>query len=175
MLSVLSIWFRYSRVENLIGTLEQCLLHVHGDTWLGVLPQLIARIDHPEPNARKLLHGLLSRLGAKHAQVLVYPLSVALKSPIEERQTVAESLINSLRQHFPALIDQFLVVSNELVRVAILWAEEWHECLEEASRQYYGEGNIIGMLETLTPMHRALNNGPTTMREASFVQAYGMN
>lgn len=173
MLCVLSIWFRFSRVENLISTLEQCLLHVHGDTWLGVLPQLIARIDHPEPSARKLLHGLLSRLGTKHAQVLVYPLSVALKSPIEERQSVAENLMNSLRQHAPALIDQFLTVSNELVRVAILWAEEWHECLEEASRQYYGEGNVKAMLETLLPMHRTLNNGPTTMREASFVQAYG--
>ena len=173
MLSVLSIWFRYSKVENLIPTLEQCLLHIHIDNWLGVLPQLIARIDHPEASARKVLHNLLSRLGTKHAQVLVYPLSVALKSPIEDRQGIAEGLINTLRQHSPSLIDQFLTVSNELVRVAILWAEDWHECLEEASRQYYGEGNIKAMLDTLLPLHSILRNGAATMREASFVQAYG--
>ena len=30
---------------------------------------------------------------------------------------------------------QALMVSDELIRVAILWHEQWHEGLEEASRQ----------------------------------------
>ena len=34
------------------------------------LHQLIARIDHPEHSARRLLHDLLVRLGTRHAQVL---------------------------------------------------------------------------------------------------------
>jgi hypothetical protein len=64
----------------------------------------------------------------------------------------------SLRQHSAKLIDQALLVSQELVRVAILWQEVWHESLEEASRQYFGDGNVQAMLETLvrtyTPTHR---------------------
>lgn len=33
-------------------------------------------------------------------------------------------------------------VSEELIRVAILWHELWHEGLEEASRLYFGERNV---------------------------------
>ena len=145
---------------------------MHLDNWLGVLPQLIARIDHPEQNARRVLHDLLGRLGQRHTQALVYPLSVALKSPKGNRKEAAESLMASLRQHSAKLIDQALLVSQELVRVAILWQEVWHESLEEASRQYFGDGNIQAMLDTLIPLHITLKEGPTTLREAAFCQAY---
>ena len=37
-----------------------------------------------------------------------------------------------------------MLVSEELIRVAILWHELWHEGLEEASRLYFGERNIKG-------------------------------
>jgi FKBP12-rapamycin complex-associated protein len=64
--------------------------------------------------------------------------------------------MTSLRHHSAKLIDQALMVSHELVRVAILWEESWHWGLEEASRQGFGEGNVQAMLETLIPLHRAL-------------------
>ena len=31
------------------------------------------------------------------------------------------------------------MVSSELIRVAILWHEQWHEALEEASRFFFGD------------------------------------
>ena len=46
--------------------------------------------------------------------------------------------MGKLRSHSTRLIDQALMVSQELVRVAILWQEEWHESLEEL-RQYFGD------------------------------------
>ena len=79
---------------------------------------------------RQLLHNLLSRLGAKHPQALVYPLFVALKSPREDRKAAAEILMSSLRHSSPKLVDQALLVSQELIRVAILLQEIWHEALE---------------------------------------------
>jgi FKBP12-rapamycin complex-associated protein len=108
----------------------------------------------------------------KHAQALVYPLSVALKSPRGDRKEAADSLMNSLRQHSNKLIDQALMVSEELVRVAILWEEKWHWALEEASRQYFGDGNVQAMLNTLVPLHEAVELGVATMREVSFVETY---
>ena len=42
---------------------------------------------------------------------------------------------------------QARMVSEELVRVAILWHEMWHEALEEASRLYFAEHDVEGMLE----------------------------
>jgi hypothetical protein len=36
------------------------------------------------------------------------------------------------------------LVSGELIRIAILWHEQWHEALEEASRCGEGEGEGEG-------------------------------
>ena len=64
-----------------------------------------------------------------------------------------------------------LQVSAELIRMAILWHEMWHEALEEASRLYFGESNVEGMLATLMPLHEMMDRqGPTTLKEISFVQ-----
>lgn len=55
--------------------------------------------------------------------------------------------------------------------MAILWHEMWHEALEEASRQYFGESNVEAMLNTLMPLHEMMHeNGPTTLKEIAFVQ-----
>lgn len=83
MLCILTLWFRYAgKLDSVYTLLEEGLLRsdsVHLDNWMGVLPQLIARIDHPDQKVRDLLHSLLVRLGKKHAQALVFPLSVVLK------------------------------------------------------------------------------------------------
>eukprot|EP00741_Cyanophora_paradoxa_P013830 tig00020710_g13350.t1 len=54
--------------------------------------------------------------------------------------------------HFPpahpsSSTAQALLVSQELIRVAILWHEMWHEGLEEASRLYFGDHNVEAMLQ----------------------------
>jgi FKBP12-rapamycin complex-associated protein len=81
-------------------------------------------------------------------------------------------------------------VSHELLRVAILWHEMWHEGLEEASRLYFTEKNPEGMIAVLEPLHNILEmvsiliellrncfslqiQGPTTARETSFAQVFG--
>ena len=61
-------------------------------------------------------------------------------------------------------------VSEELIRVAILWHELWHEGLEEASRLYFGERNVTGMFNVLEPLHAMLERGPQTLKETSFHQ-----
>ena len=58
--------------------------------------------------------------------------------------------------------------------MAILWHEMWHEALEEASRQYFGDMNVDAMLATLLPLHDLMaRNGPTTLKEIAFVQVRG--
>lgn len=68
------------------------------------------------------------------------------------------------------------LVSKELIRVAILWHEMWHEALEEASRLYFGEHNVEGMLNVLEPMHEMLEEGAmqnsATAKEKSFIQVF---
>lgn len=49
-----------------------------------------------------------------------------------------------------------MLVSEELIRVAILWHEMWHEGLEEASRLYFTEHNPEAMIAVLEPLHNVL-------------------
>lgn len=61
-----------------------------------------------------------------------------------------------MREHSPIIVEQALVVSHELIRVAILWHEMWHEGLEEASRLFFNDKNPEGMIATLEPLHEML-------------------
>jgi FKBP12-rapamycin complex-associated protein len=173
MLCILNFWFKYGEHSNIADVLREGLQSVPLDCWLGVLPQLIARIHHVGDVGRALLHDLLSRLGNHHAQALMYPLSVALQSPREDRQRAAQMLVMNLRQHSSQLIDQSVLVSQELVRIAILWDEEWYATIEDASRIFYNEGNIQKMLDLLLPLHDKMAGGSKTNTEAAFLQAYG--
>ena len=58
-------------------------------------------------------------------------------------------------------------MSHELIRVAVLWLEQWYEGLDDASRLFLGEHNTEKMFEVLDPLHKMLKKGPETMREAS--------
>ena len=173
MLSLLQIWFKYSEYPGIGDMLKEYLSEIPLDCWLGVLPQLIARIHHEGDVGRALLHDLLSRLGAKHAQALMFPLSVALQSPRDDRQNAAQTLLMNLRQHSPSLINQSVLVSKELIRIAILWDEEWYSTLENCSRLYFVEGNIQKMLDLLLPLHEKLIEGAQTSHEKAFMQSYG--
>lgn len=101
---------------------------------------------------------------------MVYPLTVASKSASSSRRTAANKILKSMCEHSPVLVQQAVMVSDELIRVAILWHELWHQGLEEASRLYFGERNIKGMLDTLEPLHAMLERGPQTLKEISFNQ-----
>lgn len=67
-------------------------------------------------------------------QALIYPLTVATKSQSTTRKEAAEMILKNMREHSNELVQQAIMVSEELIRVAILWHEQWHEGLEDASR-----------------------------------------
>ncbi len=175
LLNLLSCLFKYGELTEVAKTINEGIGKVAVEAWLGVLPQLLARIHIRNPSVRSVLHPLLTRLGEKHPQALMYPLSVLLKSPVVERKRAAESLMNSLKAHSSALVAEALMVSSELIRVAILWLETWHEGLEDASRLYFGEGNVTGMLELLLPLHENLEKGAETGREGEFIKSFGQD
>ncbi|KAI9327967.1 armadillo-type protein [Obelidium mucronatum] len=172
-LRLLTLWFKYGFHQDVNLSISEGFTSVTIDTWLQVIPQLIARIHTKNQFVRRLLHQLLSDVGRAHPQALVWSLTVASKSQSTDRMNAAVSIMDKMRTHSGAMVDQVLLVSQELIRVAILWHEMWHEGLEEASRLYFGEQNIDGMFATLEPLHHMLERGPETLREISFNQAFG--
>jgi hypothetical protein len=83
-----------------------------------------------------------NRLGRRHPQALVYPLSVALLSPKEDRRVAAEALMATLQQHNATLVAEVctlllllvllpLLVSTPLVVVLsllLLWLVAFYYC-----------------------------------------------
>ncbi|KAH9825549.1 TOR1 phosphatidylinositol 3-kinase [Teratosphaeria destructans] len=173
-LRLLTLWFAHGKHPDVTHAITSSLPSVSMDTWLEVIPQLIARISQPSQVVRNAIHNLLKEVGRVHPQALVYPLTVSKNSDVgSHRSQAAGQILEALKQHSGKLAEQAELVSNELIRIAVLWHELWHEGLEEASRLYFGDHNIEGMLQTLEPLHGMLEKGPKTLREISFIQSFG--
>lgn len=108
-------------------------------------------------NAIKGLAGTSGALVVSDVQSSKW-LQVAERSASENRRRNAEEVIAEIQSHSPNLVAQTKLVSDELIRIAILWHEQWHEALEEASRLYFGECDVEGMLNALMPLHDKLND-----------------
>ncbi|OCH96265.1 FAT-domain-containing protein [Obba rivulosa] len=172
-LRLLTLWFKYGGHDDVSNAMSSGFGEVEVDTWLEVIPQIIARIQTPSANIRRNINNLLSDVGRHHPQALVYPLTVASQSSSETRRSAALTIMNRMREHSQNIVEQALLVSQELIRVAILWHEQWHEALEEASRLYFTDKNPLGMIAFLDPFHDKLEKGPQTARETSFIQVFG--
>ena len=170
---MLTLMFDYGQHNDMYEALNEGLRTIDINTWLQVIPQLIARIDTPRIKVSRLIHQLLTDVGKHHPQALIYPLTVASKSSAAARKNAANKILNKMKEHSESLVSQAVMVSDELIRVAILWHEQWHEGLEEASRLFFGERDVAGMFATLEPLHAMMDKGPQTLKETSFSQSYG--
>lgn len=73
MLNLLSIWFRHGNIPEVSSALmtdDVNITSINLDCWLGVVPQLIACMNHKDDRCEQALHSLLERLGRKHPQVI---------------------------------------------------------------------------------------------------------
>jgi len=173
-LRLLTLWLTYGGSSEVNSAVAEGFTHVSVDTWLEVIPQLIARVSQSNKRVQQSVHNLLADVGRAHPQALVYPLTVAMKSRQNTRRSrSAAQIMDSMRQHSARLVEQADIVSHELIRVAVLWHEQWHEGLEEASRLHFVDHNTEGMLAVLEPLHEQLERGPETLREISFAQTFG--
>ena len=103
-LRLLTLWFKFGHLEHVSDAVADGFGTVTVDTWLEVIPQIIARISAPSPRVRRLIHHVLSDVGATHPQALVYPLTVATKSPSSVRMQAAMGIMDSVREHSPVLV-----------------------------------------------------------------------
>ncbi|KAJ7623177.1 phosphatidylinositol 3-kinase [Roridomyces roridus] len=172
-LRLLTLWFKFGAHDDVSQAINSGFRVVDVDTWLEVIPQIIARIQTPHANVRRDIHNILLDVGKNHPQALIYPLVVASASSSQARQNAAQAIMSVMKEHSRNIVEQAELVSAELIRVAILWHERWHEGLEEASRLYFTEKNADGMIAVLQPLHDLLEQGPQTARETTFAQVFG--
>ena len=156
ILRLLTLWLTHRDEIPVMGTISRGFELLPIDTWLDVIPQLIARIRSPGD----LVCELLEQIGREHPQVLIYPLTVASKSDKPHRAKAALQVMKVMQKDFPVIVNEALVVSRELIRIAVLWNEMWHEGLEEACRLYFSDKRSAEeMIAVLAPLHALMEQG----------------
>ncbi|KAF4323262.1 hypothetical protein BBO99_00001548 [Phytophthora kernoviae] len=176
VLRLLTLWFTHGNRSDVHLAMIEGFQEASVDTWLDVIPQLIARIDTPNPKTSELLQELLTRIGQAHPQALIYPITVASKALNPTRKLAAEGILAAVRRHSSQLVYEADMVSRELIRVAILWNELWHGALEEASKHFFNNRDVTAMIAELAPLHDLMEKIGTeespTLREVAFYQAF---
>ncbi|CAI4230041.1 unnamed protein product [Auanema sp. JU1783] len=170
-LRLLQLWFDYGEDDSVYNQLRESIKGLPVETWLEVVPQLMARLDSNQKMA-VLIKQVIHEVSKTRPQALVYALTVASKSTNLNRATNAKEMLHMMGEIHSRLVDEARLVSEELVRCAILWHEQWHDALDDASRLYFQEKDFKSMMEILRPMHDMIDLGPTTLKEQSFNQTY---
>ena len=122
-LRLLTLWFKFGAQDEVSHAIASGFSTVEVDTWLEVIPQvyspcchstipltffvqIIARIQTPNTNIRRNITSLLTDVGKHHPQALIYPLTVASKSPSALRKDAALAIMDRMKQHSPAIVEQ---------------------------------------------------------------------
>ena len=156
ILRIITLWFTYGNREEVINEINRGFNIISLDTWLYVIPQLVARIHISESKAKRLLINLLVQLSKAHPQALVYSLTRSTRSSAESRKKAALEVLSNLRRDKMILVKEADVVSGEMIRVAVLWTERWMRGIEDASCQYYEMKNIKKMLSIFDDLYRMI-------------------
>ncbi|KAJ5072006.1 serine/threonine-protein kinase mtor [Anaeramoeba ignava] len=289
-LRLLTLWFRYARIPDVKHALKQGFATIPIDTWLQVIPQIIARINTPRRDVNELICYLLVEVGKVHPQSLVYSLTVAEKTAIRHQQQLdnallleskddispvrsstisrnsppnddtlsefsddnevespprmmlsrsklqnfnelknnqqdanvdanadvntntnsnlsiiindsdsnsdsnsnsenihnrtrhrirthttnnASKIMEAIRHHFPHLVEQAQLVSEELIRIVVLWQETAAEFIDEALKMYFEEEDYDQSASLIQQLQDALRKPPETPHERAFVAEYG--
>eukprot|EP00744_Colponema_vietnamica_P006667 GILI01009669.1.p1 GENE.GILI01009669.1~~GILI01009669.1.p1 ORF type:complete len:1659 (-),score=242.79 GILI01009669.1:99-4820(-) len=163
ILRIISMWFSYGDDASVNEAMNNGILATDISVWLGVIPQLLARMEISSHRIRESLGTLLSRVGVSFPQALIYPLTVSKK-----KASVVKKALEGINQVNPELVDMASQISNELVRIAILWNEKWDDAIRRAAKTPTDFNEIVHVLQSL---YSDLEH-PATPNEVQFAQTH---
>jgi hypothetical protein len=169
-LRLLGVWFAHGQHPEVRAAVARGRATVALHVWAGLIPQMVARIDHPVDEIRESTHNWLLELGKQHPHALIMPLRVATTAAAS-RTGPANALLERLRVHHPRLVQDTVMMAEELVRVSSLWQEMWHSALTDASRLLFDDGDAEASCALLRKTHAA-TAAPATPRELAFYQGF---
>ncbi|CCD61569.1 Target of rapamycin homolog [Caenorhabditis elegans] len=175
-LRLMQLWFDHGddKDQDVYFALTETIFDLPVTTWLEAIPQLMARLDCPDDQKSvQLVLRVLCEIARHRPQAVIYALTVASRSKDVHRSKNAGTVLEKMMEYHSKLVREASLVTEELVRCAILWHEQWHDALDDASRVYFHDNNVQAMFDALRNMNDLMQKGaPTTMKEHSFQQTY---
>ena len=173
VLKFLALWSRNCNDDRSLEVLEKSVSMVPVQTWLLVIPQLIARLDHGLDRSCDLVADILATVARENPHPLIAPLIVCAASHERRRREHAELILARMAGSNPTLIAEGRSVCSELIRISMVIHEQWHDALETAAKAYFGDGNTAENVEILTRAHLWMDRAPESIAEVDFHQKYG--
>ena len=174
VLTVVTIWFDVCGEDVEIDMeIESCLDSTPPHHWLLVLPQIVGRLRTNSQALRTSIFRFLSKLILLFPEALIPHLLAASRSSVESVHRAASRLLSAASDRHSVLVEQYRLLTEQLLRTSELWIERWAQGLDEAYSLLYIERDIPAMLKVLAPLHEMIQRTPTNLRETTFVQAFG--
>ena len=172
LLRLLDLWFTIGSIGELQKHLSNSFEVIDIDSFLLVIPQLLARIDINDKVIFEMLHNLLLKIGNAHPRALIYPLIVMNKSRSKKRRIATGMILNEMDKEHLELIKECSMFIDEFNRCAMLLHEEWYDAIEEGAKMFFNQNDINGMIKILLQVHEKMNRPAETMNEVHFYQLF---
>lgn len=172
LLRLIDLWFNMGDKEEIDKLIHKAFEMIDLDSWLLVIPQLLARVNIIDERIKNSLSFLLRKIGNTHPRALLYPLIVMNKSRSRKRRLASQVILDEMKKKYSTLIDEGSLIIDELNRCALLLHEEWGEAIEESAKLYFQSNDIKGMIKILMEVHEKMSKKPETMNEIHFYQLY---
>jgi len=117
--------------ENCINALESTKI------FMGIIPQLFARLGHPDKFVLKQVFNLINRIGRENPQKIVYPTIVGSSSTQHPNHNQILLVKSELSKHSHELVHETEYFVNQLSKITILWDDIWQYLLETIQNWMY--------------------------------------
>ena len=102
-----------------------------------VIPQLLTRINTPNPLIRKTLISILKKIGLNNPRSLTYPLTVLKNSKSNLRAEAASLILEDIKKKHEKLFKESELIINELNPSGLCLHEQWIEAIEESAKLFF--------------------------------------
>ena len=172
LLLLLDIWFRVGNEEIIDKIMNEKIEIISIDIWSMVIPQLITRINKPNPLIRKTLISILKKIGLNNPKSLAYPLTVLKNSKSKIRAEVVSLILEDIKKKHEKLFEESELIINELNRCALCLHEQWMEAIEESAKFFFKTKDYDKAIQILSELHKKMEIPPKTMSEIHFHQLF---
>uniref|UniRef100_A0A1I8JNJ4 FRB_dom domain-containing protein n=1 Tax=Macrostomum lignano TaxID=282301 RepID=A0A1I8JNJ4_9PLAT len=139
-LRLINLLFEFGAEDQIVQAVNDGLHRIRLENWLLVIQQMLARIDSPRDMVNAEIVNILVRsarpirsvitpfipASAAHAQAMINPLILAFKSGgTQRRRWNCNKILYNMESHSARLVSEGFMLNEELIRLAITWAEMW--------------------------------------------------
>lgn len=179
VLKLLTLCTTHGDEAGALEKLSSRVPHIPTSVWLMVVPQLIAHLGSGSKGTCHLFSEIATSVSLDYPNTLFFPLNLCRTSNAEgitNRDTRKESaveIVEKMKERYPVLILQGMLVTEELTRLCTPIHERVLDKLREADSSFRKKKKIDETVQLLRSLHASLPSSPEGVAERTFLSEHG--